>query len=268
MQILGTSSLNLETNNKSLQKKTQPIKIIEEKDKDSFIMFDVELNNTKPCKENQKLIQSFDVVSVALMIIKQRVDRITNYNSSYIALITCCYRFLVAYVRENTENQTKVYDDLDIFMRDIDKYSVAALLVKEIFKNNKKFLTLNVAKFIRLIVNTSEEVALVSPKKSMYLKLLEVYCRFEDKLIRQNQTDIILQMTADTSRSNVLYLFQAEGSKELNTHIQACLIITHDGTSPEPLTAMVETANRISREKDFKEDDSVISTVAVKPKLN
>jgi hypothetical protein len=34
-------------------------------------------------------------------------------------------------------------------MRDIDKYSVAALLVKEIFKNNKKFLTLNVAKFIR-----------------------------------------------------------------------------------------------------------------------
>jgi hypothetical protein len=93
---------------------------------------------------------------------------------------------LVAYVRDNTENQTKVYDDLDIFMRDIDKYSVAALLVKEIFKNNKKFLTLNVAKFIRLIVNTSEEVALVSPKKSMYLKLLEVYCRFEDKLIRQN----------------------------------------------------------------------------------
>jgi len=75
-------------------------------------------------------------------------------------------------------------------------------------------------------------------------------------------------MTADTSRSNVLYLFQAEGSKELNTHIQACLEITHDGTSSEPISAMVETANRISREKDFKEDDSVISTVAVKPKLN
>lgn len=148
-------------------------------------------------------------------------------------------------------------------MRDIDKYSVAALLVKEIFKNNKKFLTLNVAKFIRLIVNTSEEVALVSPKKSMYLKLLEVYCRFEDKLIRQNQTDIILQMTADTSRSNVLYLFQAEGSKELGAHIHACLEIMHDGTSPEPISAVVETANRISRE-----DDSVISTVVVKPKLN
>lgn len=72
-------------------------------------------------------------------------------------------------------------------MRDIDKYSVAALLVKEIFKNNKKFLTLNVGKFVRMVVNTSEEVALVSYKKSMYLKLLEVYCRYEgDMLIRQN----------------------------------------------------------------------------------
>lgn len=82
-------------------------------------------------------------------------------------------------MRDNTENQTKVYDDIDIFMRDIDKYSVAAMLVKEIFKNNKKCLTLNVAKFIKYLVNTSEEVALVSPKKAMYIKLLEVFCRFE-----------------------------------------------------------------------------------------
>jgi len=92
-------------------------------------------------------------------------------------------------------------------MRDIDKYSIAGLLVKEIFKNNKKFLTLNVGKYIRQVVNTSDEVALVSYKKSMYLKLLEVFCRYEDMLIRQNQNDIIVQLTADTTRSNVLYLF-------------------------------------------------------------
>ena len=53
----------------------------------------------------------------------------------------------------------------------------------------------------------------------MYLKLLEVFCRFGDKLVRSNQSEIILQMTADTTRSNVLYLFQAEGAKELGTHI-------------------------------------------------
>lgn len=32
-------------------------------------------------------------------------------------------------------------------------------------------------------------------------------------------------MTADTTRSNVLYLFQAEGAKELGTHINASLEI-------------------------------------------
>ena len=99
-------------------------------------------------------------------------------------MIKQCYRFLIAYVRNNFQNQLTVYDDLDIFMRDFDKYQVATLLVYEIFKNNKKFLTLNVTKFLRQIVNTAEEVALMSPRKAMLLKLLEVYCRFGDKLVR------------------------------------------------------------------------------------
>ena len=71
-------------------------------------------------------------------------------------------------------------------MRDIDKYPIASVLVREIYKNNKKYLTLNVTKWIRQIVNTSEEAALASSKKAMYLKLLEVYCRYEDMLITQN----------------------------------------------------------------------------------
>jgi len=177
---------NLDTTGKITIKSSKTGKVVEEKEKDAYILFDEEINNTKPHKENQRLIQSLDVVSVAVLIIKQRVDRITNYNSAYIALITSCYKFLVSVVRDNTENQTRVYDDMDVFMRDIDKYSIAGLLVKEIFKNNKKFLTLNVGKYIRQVVNTSDEVALVSYKKSMYLKLLEVFCRYEDMLIRQN----------------------------------------------------------------------------------
>ena len=71
-------------------------------------------------------------------------------------------------------------------MRDIDKYPIASVLVREIVENNITFLTLNVTKWIRQIVNTSEEAALASSKKAMYLKLLEVYCRYEDMLITQN----------------------------------------------------------------------------------
>ena len=50
----------------------------------------------------------------------------------------------------------------------------------------EKFLTLNVTKFVRQIVNFSEERLLDSPKKATYLKLLEVFCRFQGKVVRQN----------------------------------------------------------------------------------
>ena len=136
-----------------------------------------------------------------------RVDRTTNYAEEYRTLIRSCYRFLCAYVRGNFQNQLKVYDDVDVFMRDMDTYQAATLLFYEIFKDNTKFLTLNVTKFIRNINNTAEEVSLNQPKKAIYLKLLEVFCRYQSKLIRANQSEIILQMTADTSRSNVIYLF-------------------------------------------------------------
>jgi len=63
-------------------------------------------------------------------------------------------------------------------MRDMDSYFAATLLFYEIFKDNTKFLTLNVTKFIRTINNIAEEVSLSAVKKAVYLKLLEVFCRF------------------------------------------------------------------------------------------
>lgn len=69
-------------------------------------------------------------------------------------------------------------------MRDSDKYQKATLLIYEIFRDNKKFLTLNVTKFLRQIVNFSEERLLDSPKKATYLKLLEVFTRYQEKLVR------------------------------------------------------------------------------------
>ena len=132
------------------------------------------------------------MAEIALSIIKQRVDRVTNYNESYKDLIKSCYRFLIAYVRGSFSAQLKVYDDVDVFMRDMDTYQVATLLFYEIFKDNTKFLTLNVTKFIRTINNTAEEVSLSYVKKAVYLKLLEVFCKFSSKLIRQNQNEIII----------------------------------------------------------------------------
>lgn len=112
-------------------------------------------------------------------------------------------------------------------MRDSDKYQKATLLVYEIFRDNKKFLTLNVTKFLRQIVNFSEERLLDSPKKATYLKLLEVFTRYQEKLVRQNQSEIIIQFTVDTTRSNVLYLLQPEGAKELYQPLAECMKISY-----------------------------------------
>lgn len=60
------------------------------------------------------------------------------------------------------------------------------LLFYEIFKDNTKFLTLNVTKFIRSINNTAEEVSLNQIKKAINLKLLEVFCRYQSRLIKVN----------------------------------------------------------------------------------
>ncbi len=38
-------------------------------------------------------------------------------------------------------------------------------------------------------------------------------------------------MTADTTRSNILYLFQAEGAKELGNYITSCLATIHQDNS-------------------------------------
>lgn len=102
-------------------------------------------------------MRDFKVAEIAVSFIKIKVDRQTNNDPIYIDLIKQCYRFLIAYVRENYENQLRVYDDLDTFMSNFNQYQVATLLVYEIFRDNKKFLTLNVTKFLRQIVSYSEE---------------------------------------------------------------------------------------------------------------
>jgi len=45
-------------------------------------------------------------------------------------------------VRGNQQNQNKLKESVPIFMKDIDKHSLAIKLVYEIFKDNKKFLNL------------------------------------------------------------------------------------------------------------------------------
>ena len=53
------------------------------------------------------------------------------------------------YVKDNFANQIKVHSNLEIFLRDIDKNPLICLLLYEMFRDNKRFLTLNVTKILR-----------------------------------------------------------------------------------------------------------------------
>lgn len=91
------------------------------------------------------------------------------------------------------------------------------------FKDNKKFLTLNVSKILRHIILSAEEASLQSSKKALYLKLLEVFCKHEDKLVRPNQQEIVINFTRDISKNNLIYLFSTEGLPHLIKFIRECI---------------------------------------------
>jgi hypothetical protein len=177
----------------------------------------------KSNKENQRLLGSFGIENLALFFIKYRVDRDSISDPLNQQLIHQCYNFLVMYVKDNFQNQVKVHNNLEIFLKDLDKNSLICLLIYEMFKGNKKFLTLNVTKILRVIILSAEEAALHSSKKCLYLKLLEVFCKFEDKLVRPNQQEIVVNFTRDVSKNNLIYLFSAEGLPHLVRLLQACL---------------------------------------------
>lgn len=127
------------------------------------------------------------------------------------------------YVKNNIHNQIKVHNNLEIFLREIDKNPLICLLIYEMFKDNKRFLTLNVTKILRSIMIQAEEASLQSSKKALYLKLLEVFCKFEDKLVRVNQQEIVVNFTKDVSKNNLIFLFSNEGLHVLQKYILSCM---------------------------------------------
>jgi hypothetical protein len=100
-------------------------------------------------KENQRLMRSFEMESYPIYFIHYRTEEKDAQVKEHISMIKQCYRFLVKYVRGNVQNQFKLRESLDDFLKDIDKHSLAIQLVYEIFKDNKKFLNLNASKILK-----------------------------------------------------------------------------------------------------------------------
>ncbi len=53
-------------------------------------------------------------------------------------------------------------------------------------------MNLNASKIVRAIVNASEKAEMSNSLKGSMFKLLTVFCRYKDKLVRANQQDIVV----------------------------------------------------------------------------
>lgn len=110
------------------------------KEEEEFIMYlNLPLSENK---ENQRLMRSFDMDDYAIYFIRYRTEEKDALVAEHVIFMKQCYRFLIKFVRGNSQNQVKLREHLEDFLKDIDKHSLAILLIYEIFKDNKKFLNL------------------------------------------------------------------------------------------------------------------------------
>jgi hypothetical protein len=108
-------------------------------------------------KENQRIMHSFEMEQFPQYFIHYRAEEKATKEDAHKAMIKQCYRFLIRYVHGNTENQVKLREYLDDFMKDIDNNSMAVQLVADIFRDNRKFLNMSSSKIFKQIVNAAEK---------------------------------------------------------------------------------------------------------------
>jgi len=81
-----------------------------------------------------------------------------------------------------------LYEQVDVFIKDIDRHPLAAYLIMEVFKDsalNKQFLTLNTSKIIKQIISTAEAAPNSAEFRASLYKILHVFCKFQGtRLIR------------------------------------------------------------------------------------
>lgn len=138
-------------------------------------------------KENQRLMRSFDMDEFSTYFISYRTEEKDAQQAEHVSFMKQCYRFLIKFVRGNMQNQQKLRENLEDYLKDVEKHSLAILLVYEIFKDNKKFLNLNASKILKFIVNAAEKAEMTDSRKGSLYQLLTAFCRYKEKLVRSNQ---------------------------------------------------------------------------------
>ena len=60
-----------------------------------------------------------------------------------------------------------------------------------------------------------------------------MFCKHEDKLVRPNQQEIVINFTRDISKNNLIYLFSTEGLPHLIKFIRECIPAKHQDVATQ-----------------------------------
>ena len=126
--------------------------------------------------ENQRLLRNLGAHEIIIEILRYNINQ-KKKHSDYEDIIKSAYIFLIRFCKDNSVNQEIIGNHLDIFVKEINSSPLSIYLIKEIFKDNKLYLSSKGQKIIRVIVKKEESIALTMSEKYHYLNTLKTFAR-------------------------------------------------------------------------------------------
>ena len=202
---------------------------------DSIDTKDFQILNTMNIKkdemaniENQRLFRNLGVQDIIMQILKLNSYKNQYKIEDYRDLYNAIYVFLIRFCRDNTANQEKLSDYIEFYVEQISESPLAIYLIREIFKDNKFFLTTKGQKTIKCIVRKEETIELSSIQKYQFFKILKTFVKCKTKIVKKNQIEILTQLVGSEDYKICSLFNTAEGLQKLKILVEIVDKSGHD----------------------------------------
>jgi len=131
-------------------------------------------------------------------------------------ILLLCNTFLTWFVRDNAENQSLAFRNLDLLQETIDDGIDSTRVIAQIFRKNEQLMK----EFPESLIGEFAEKIATNGRNPDYLDLIESIVSFADFNQLSHQYAIIKEFTSNVRVKKTLYLCQDPSSKEYNERIE------------------------------------------------
>ena len=177
--------------------------------------------------ENQRLLRNLGAHEIIIEIIKYNISQ-KKTHSDYEDIIKSAYIFLIRFWKDNSVNQGLVGEYLDIFIKELNSNPLWIFLIREIFKDNKFYLSIRGPKVVKHIVKKEESIPITLPEKYHYLNTLKTFARCKSKIVKKNQNEILINVSNDDNENIWSYFNTKDGISKIKGIIEKLSKAKHD----------------------------------------